>query len=654
MIVRLLGHPAARGLPPGAQPDRLAGLGDRAAAWTPPARCSSRCTRACSRPVWLRALGAKIGRDVEASTVLLLPEDDHRRRRRVPRRRHHDRVLRARRRLAAHRPAKVGKRAFLGNSGMAAPGRVGAQERPRRGAVRRARRRPRRARRGSVSPPVKLRRARPTTADQSRTFDPPRGSRSPARWSSCAGCVPVIVHRRDRRVGVLLTLQGLIVGGSSVPRGAVCGAVVLLAAGAVAGARGDGGQVAARRPARVVRDTRCGARSSGATRWSTPSSRWSPRRGSRAPRRVRRCSTCGCARSARGSAGASGARPTGCPRPTWSRSATAPTVNRGCVLQTHLFHDRIMRHGHGRAADRAPRSGRTASSCPPRRSAPGATVGPASLVMRGEAVPGRHPLDRQPDRALERDVKHAHDSGHGQPRSDAPPATRTCPTAATAATGSTRYELDLAYRVSSNRLTAGPAITAVAARAAVAVQPRPGRPAGGEGDRRRPGARSASAPRRKLHRDPGSDVTVGADASPSTSSTPGNPRPRPRSVGRARLGGAHRRASSSPASPTARRPGSPATTTPATRRSYRITVTTDSPYRGRRERPACWTTRCAAAATTWVFDQPEPMATYLATRADRPVRTASTVARQPVRHRRRCRQRRPSGLRDAASAGSRR
>ena len=30
------------------------------------------------------------------------------------------------------------------------------------------------------------------------------------------------------------------------------------------------------------------------------------------------------------------------------------------------------------------------------------TVGPASLVMRGELVPGRQPLERQPDRPVAR------------------------------------------------------------------------------------------------------------------------------------------------------------------------------------------------------------------------------------------------------------
>ncbi|MFF4158787.1 Pls/PosA family non-ribosomal peptide synthetase [Streptomyces sp. NPDC001678] len=66
------------------------------------------------------------------------------------------------------------------------------------------------------------------------------------------------------------------------------------------------------------------------------------------------------------------------------------TVNRGCVLQTHLFHDRIMR------MDRVD-LGTGASLGPHGIVLPGSTVGehaaigPSSLVMRGETVPaGTH------------------------------------------------------------------------------------------------------------------------------------------------------------------------------------------------------------------------------------------------------------------------
>ena len=68
------------------------------------------------------------------------------------------------------------------------------------------------------------------------------------------------------------------------------------------------------------------------------------------------------------------------------RLGDGATVNRGCVVQTHLFHDRIMRMDTVRST-RARRSARTASSCPGAGIGAGTTVGPASLVMRGEAVP---------------------------------------------------------------------------------------------------------------------------------------------------------------------------------------------------------------------------------------------------------------------------
>ena len=62
------------------------------------------------------------------------------------------------------------------------------------------------------------------------------------------------------------------------------------------------------------------------------------------------------------------------------------TVNRGCVLQTHLFHDRVMSMGTvdlGHGADPGPHG----VILPAASIGAGATVGPASLVMRGEHVP---------------------------------------------------------------------------------------------------------------------------------------------------------------------------------------------------------------------------------------------------------------------------
>src|SRR5690606_1623251 len=122
-------------------------------------------------PIWLRLLGAKIGKRVEASTVLLLPKfttvadgaflaDDTM--------------------IASYElgggwlrigEAKVGKRAFLGNSGMTAVGR----RVPKNGLVAVLSAAPSKAKAGSSwlgSPPVRLRRAA-ESSDTSRTFDPP-------------------------------------------------------------------------------------------------------------------------------------------------------------------------------------------------------------------------------------------------------------------------------------------------------------------------------------------------------------------------------------------------------------------------------------------------------------------------------------------------
>jgi non-ribosomal peptide synthetase-like protein len=66
--------------------------------------------------------------------------------------------------------------------------------------------------------------------------------------------------------------------------------------------------------------------------------------------------------------------------------ADGATVGRGCVLQTHLFHDRVMSLGTvhvGAGASVGPHG----VVLPASVVADGARVGPASLVMRGEVVP---------------------------------------------------------------------------------------------------------------------------------------------------------------------------------------------------------------------------------------------------------------------------
>lgn len=62
------------------------------------------------------------------------------------------------------------------------------------------------------------------------------------------------------------------------------------------------------------------------------------------------------------------------------------TVNRGCVVQTHLFHDRVMSIDTVTLEPGAT-MGPHGVILPAARIGSGGTVGPASLVMRGETVP---------------------------------------------------------------------------------------------------------------------------------------------------------------------------------------------------------------------------------------------------------------------------
>src|SRR6185437_9893990 len=120
---------------------------------------------------WLRLLGADVGRDVEASTVIALPKmttvadgaflaDD---------------TMVATYELSRGwmhvAPSRVGKQAFLGNSGMTAPGRAV----PDRGLVGVLSATPKKAKEGRSylgMPPVRLPRT-PDDGDRSLTYEPP-------------------------------------------------------------------------------------------------------------------------------------------------------------------------------------------------------------------------------------------------------------------------------------------------------------------------------------------------------------------------------------------------------------------------------------------------------------------------------------------------
>ncbi|MGN2642048.1 Pls/PosA family non-ribosomal peptide synthetase [Nocardia takedensis] len=332
-------------------------------------------------PIWLRLLGAKVGKSVEASTVLLLPKfttvadgaflaDDTM--------------------IASYElgggwlhigEAKVGKRAFLGNSGMTAPGR----RVPKNGLVAVLSAAPTKAKAGSSwlgSPPVRLRRASEKSGAE-RTFDPPPRLRIARAIVETCRLIPVLVTFAIG-LGVLFTLAWLAQTLGHLPTALLSG-VVLLAAGAVA----CGSAVAAKwlLVGRI--------RAEEHPLWS--SFVW---RNEVADTFVETVAAPWFARAATGTPVLNlwlrglGAR---IGRGVWCESYWLPeadlvtlgdgaTVERGCVVQTHLFHDRIMAMDTvtlGAGATLGPHC----VALPAAVIGAGATIGPASLVMRGDAVP---------------------------------------------------------------------------------------------------------------------------------------------------------------------------------------------------------------------------------------------------------------------------
>jgi non-ribosomal peptide synthetase-like protein len=332
-------------------------------------------------PFWLRALGATVGRNVEASTVLLLPSmtevgdgaflaDD---------------TMIASYELGGGwlyiAPAKVGKRAFLGNSGMAAPGRTV----PKNGLVAVLSAAPQKAKKGSSwlgSPPVQLRRA-VASADQSRTFEPPTRLKVARGLVELCRLVPTVCTAAIG-IGVLATLEALAGRLGMVIAGLLSG-IVLLAAGAVAGALTTVAKWVLVGRTRAVEYPL----------WS--SFVW---RNEVVDVFVELVAAPWFARAATGTSVLNlwlrslGAR---IGRGVWCESYWLPeadliqlgdgaTVNRGCVVQTHLFHDRIMRMDTvilGPGSTLGPHG----VILPAASIGESATVGPASLVMGGEAVP---------------------------------------------------------------------------------------------------------------------------------------------------------------------------------------------------------------------------------------------------------------------------
>ncbi|MEV7723508.1 Pls/PosA family non-ribosomal peptide synthetase [Streptomyces sp. NPDC087917] len=334
-------------------------------------------------PVWLRLLGMKIGRGAEVSTVLALPSlttvgegaflaDD---------------TLTAPYELGGGwvriGRSEIGRRAFLGNSGMTAPGRNVPDD----GLVGVLSATPKKAKKGSSYlglPPVRLPRAA-ADSDQSRTYDPPARLLWARGLVELCRLVPVFCSAALAVLTVgafcaLVTRTALGTWGTALLSGAV-----LLAAGAAACL------VSVAAKWLLVGRHRTGEH----PLWS--GFVW---RNELADTFVEVLAVPWLAGSVPGTPllalwlrglGARIGRGVWCesywlPETDLVELGDAVTVNRGCVLQTHLFHDRILR-----TDTVVLREGATLG--PGGIVLPGSTVGarstlgPASLVMAGETVP---------------------------------------------------------------------------------------------------------------------------------------------------------------------------------------------------------------------------------------------------------------------------
>jgi non-ribosomal peptide synthetase-like protein len=330
---------------------------------------------------WLRLLGAKVGRAVEASTVIALPKmttvadgaflaDD---------------TMVGTYELSGGwlhvAPSRVGKQAFLGNSGMTAPGRSV----PNRGLVGVLSATPRKAKKGSSwlgLPPMPLNRA-VEQGDTSRTFDPPRRLRIARGLIELCRVVPVMCS-----AALAVVVAGVLVAvhvSAGIGVAALVAGPLLLAAGLTAAALTTvmkwllvGRFRAVEHPLWSSFVWRNELADTFVEVLAVP---WLIGHAGGTPLLVAWLRTMG-ARIGRG---------------VWLESYWLPesdlvrlgdgaTVNRGCVVQTHLFHDRIMSMDGVRIDDGAT-LGPNGIILPGAGIGAGTTVGPGSLVTRGDAVP---------------------------------------------------------------------------------------------------------------------------------------------------------------------------------------------------------------------------------------------------------------------------
>ncbi|MGC0317942.1 Pls/PosA family non-ribosomal peptide synthetase [Kitasatospora acidiphila] len=329
-------------------------------------------------PVWLRLLGMKIGRRAEVSTVLALPSlttvgdgaflaDD---------------TLIAPYELGGGwlriDRAEIGRKAFLGNSGMTAPGRAV----PDRGLVGVLSATPKKAKKGSSYlglPPVKLPRAA-EKGEKGLTYDPPtrllwaRGLVELARLLPvfCSAAVAVLTAftlclLRDPLAMALL--GGLVLAAAGLLAALVSAAAKWLLVGRFRPVEHPlwSGFVWRNELADTFVEVLAVPWLVGAVPGTPLMVLWLRALGARIGRGVW-CESYWL------------------PEADLVTLETGVTVNRGCVLQTHLFHDRIMRMDTVILREGAT-LGPGGIVLPGSTVGARSTLGPASLVMRAESVP---------------------------------------------------------------------------------------------------------------------------------------------------------------------------------------------------------------------------------------------------------------------------
>ncbi|WP_207944718.1 Pls/PosA family non-ribosomal peptide synthetase [Actinomadura rubrisoli] len=334
-------------------------------------------------PAWLRALGMRVGRDVEVSTVLALPAmtsvadgaflaDD---------------TMVAPYELGGGRMrvarARIGKRAFLGNSGMTGPGR----KVPKGGLIGVLSAAPKKAKAGASylgMPPVRARRTA-DTGDQSRTYRPPRRLKAARAAVEACRIVPamgtvavaVLVAAALERLAAAYgfaaaaLLSGLVLAAAGVLAAAVATAAKWALVGRITAGERELWSSFVWRNELADNFVEVLAAPWFAEPWlgTAPLNLWLRTLGARIGRGVW-CATYWL------------------PEADLVRLGDGACVNHGCVLQTHLFHDRIMRVDTV-VLERGATLGSNGVVLPAASVGAETTVGPASLVMRGEQLPAR-------------------------------------------------------------------------------------------------------------------------------------------------------------------------------------------------------------------------------------------------------------------------